>query len=120
MDGRGETIFMQGDACQHVMYIQSGGVRLSVLSKTGREAVVAMLGPGEFFGEGCLAGEPQRMGSATTLTPSVILLVDKKGEWFTCCTSSMRCPTGLSHTCCRATSGSKKTCSIRGMYETPH
>ena len=76
--GRGETIFTQGDACEHVLYIRSGGVKLSVLSKTGREAVVAMLGPGEFFGEGCLAGQPLRMGSATALTPSVILLVDKK------------------------------------------
>jgi CRP/FNR family transcriptional regulator, cyclic AMP receptor protein len=52
-------------------------VKLSVLSKTGREAVVAMLGPGEFFGEGCLAGQPLRMGTATALTPSVILLIDK-------------------------------------------
>jgi CRP/FNR family cyclic AMP-dependent transcriptional regulator len=76
--GRGESVFTQGDACEHVMYIQSGGVKLSVLSKTGREAVVAMLGPGEFFGEGCLAGQPRRMGSATALTPSVILLVDKE------------------------------------------
>jgi CRP/FNR family cyclic AMP-dependent transcriptional regulator len=76
--GRGETIFTQGDACEHVMYIQSGGVKLSVRSKTGREAVVAMLGPGEFFGEGCLGGQPLRMGSATALTPSVILLVDKE------------------------------------------
>jgi len=76
--GRGETIFTQGDACEHVLYIRSGGVKLSVLSKTGREAVVAMLGPGEFFGEGCLAGQPLRMGSATALTPSEILLVDKK------------------------------------------
>jgi CRP/FNR family transcriptional regulator, cyclic AMP receptor protein len=76
--GRGETIFAQGDACEHVLYIRSGGVKLSVVSKTGREAVVAMLGPGEFFGEGCLAGQPFRMGSATALTPSVILLVDKK------------------------------------------
>jgi CRP/FNR family transcriptional regulator, cyclic AMP receptor protein len=76
--GRGETIFMQGDACEHVMYIQAGGVKLSVQSKMGREAVVAMLGPGDFFGEGCLAGQPVRMGSATAITPSVILLVDKK------------------------------------------
>jgi CRP-like cAMP-binding protein len=59
------------------MYIQTGGVKLSVLSKTGREAVVAMLGPGEFFGEGCLAGQPLRMGTATAITPSVILLIDK-------------------------------------------
>jgi CRP/FNR family transcriptional regulator, cyclic AMP receptor protein len=75
--GRGETIFTQGEACKHVMYIQTGGVKLSVLSKTGREAVVAMLGPGEFFGEGCLAGQPLRMGTATAITPSVILLIDK-------------------------------------------
>jgi CRP-like cAMP-binding protein len=75
--GRGEAVFTQGDACEHVMYIQSGGVKLSVLSKTGREAVVAMLGPGDFFGEGCLAGQPFRMGSATAITPSVILLVGK-------------------------------------------
>src|SRR6476620_6436329 len=75
--GRGEAVFAQGDSCKHVMYIQSGGVKLSVLSKTGREAVVAMLGPGEFFGEGCLAGQPLRMGTATAITPSVILLIDK-------------------------------------------
>ena len=75
--GRGETIFTQGDACEDVLYIQTGGVKLSVLSKTGKEAVVAMLGPGEFFGEGCLAGQPVRMGSATAITPSVILAVGK-------------------------------------------
>jgi CRP/FNR family transcriptional regulator, cyclic AMP receptor protein len=76
--GRGEAVFTQGDACEHVMYIQSGSVKLSVLSKTGREAVVAMLGPGEFFGEGCLAGQPLRMGSATAMTPTTIRLVGKE------------------------------------------
>jgi CRP/FNR family cyclic AMP-dependent transcriptional regulator len=75
--GRGESVFTQGDTCDHVLYIQSGGVKLSVLSKTGREAVVAMLGPGDFFGEGCLAGQPVRMGSAAAITPSVILLINK-------------------------------------------
>ena len=75
--GRGETIFTQGDPCDDVLYIQSGGVKLSVLSKNGREAVVGMLGPGDFFGEGCLAGQVVRMGSATALTPSVVLLVSK-------------------------------------------
>jgi len=75
--GRGETIFAQGDPCEQVLYIHAGGVKLSVLSKTGREAVVAMLGPGDFFGEGCLAGQPFRMGSATAITPSTILLVKK-------------------------------------------
>jgi CRP-like cAMP-binding protein len=74
---RGEAIFAQGDPCEHVLYIQKGGVKLSVSSKTGREAVVAMLGVGEFFGEGCLAGQPVRMGSATATTDSTILRIDK-------------------------------------------
>ena len=74
---RGETIFTRGDACQDVLYIQTGGVRLSVLSKTGREAVVATVGSGEFFGEGCLAGQPLRMSDATAITPSIILLIRK-------------------------------------------
>ena len=74
---RAEVIFTQGDPCEHVLYIQKGTVKLSVLSKAGREAVVAMLSAGEFFGEGCLAGQPVRMGSATATTDSTILLVDK-------------------------------------------
>ena len=69
---------MQGDSCDHVMYIRSGGVKLSVLSKAGREAVVAMLGPGGFFGEGCLAGQRLRTGTATAITPSVILRIRKE------------------------------------------
>jgi CRP/FNR family transcriptional regulator, cyclic AMP receptor protein len=75
--GRGDAIFTQGDPCEHVMYIQTGGVKLSVLSKTGREAIVAMLGPGDFFGEGCLAGQPLRMGSASAITATTILIVPK-------------------------------------------
>jgi CRP/FNR family cyclic AMP-dependent transcriptional regulator len=73
---RGELIFTQGDPTDHVLYIQKGAVKLSVLSKSGRQAVVAMLGPGEFFGEGGLAGQPVRMGTATATTASTILLVD--------------------------------------------
>jgi CRP/FNR family cyclic AMP-dependent transcriptional regulator len=76
--GRNENVFTQGDRCAHVMYIRSGGVKLSVISKAGREAIVAMLGPGDFFGEGCLAGQPIRIGSATAITPSVVLLVAKR------------------------------------------
>jgi CRP/FNR family cyclic AMP-dependent transcriptional regulator len=75
---RDEVVFTQGDRCEHVLYIQKGGVKLSVLSKTGREAVVAMLGPGDFFGEGCLAGQSIRIGSATAIVPSRILQIDKK------------------------------------------
>jgi CRP-like cAMP-binding protein len=73
----GEVIFAQGDPCEDVLYIQTGNVKLSVLSKAGRQAVVAMLGAGEFFGEGCLAGQPVRMGSATATTDSTILAVHK-------------------------------------------
>jgi len=73
----GDVIFTQGDPCRVVLYIQHGAVKLSVLSKAGKEAVVAMLGPGDFFGEGCLAGQPVRMGSATATEGSTILLIDK-------------------------------------------
>jgi CRP-like cAMP-binding protein len=74
---RAEVIFAQGDLSQHVLYIQQGGVKLSVLSKTWRQAVVAMLGPGEFFGEGCLAGHLVRWGSASATTDTTILLIEK-------------------------------------------
>src|SRR6476646_4508798 len=71
------TIFAQGDAARHVMYIQQGGVKLSVVNATGKEAVVAVLKPGDFFGEGCLAGQSIRMGSATSTTLSTVLVIDK-------------------------------------------
>jgi CRP/FNR family transcriptional regulator, cyclic AMP receptor protein len=74
---RADVIFTQGDPCESVLYIQKGGVKISVLSKTGREAVVAMLGPGDFFGEGGLAGQPVRMGTATASIRSTILSVDQ-------------------------------------------
>lgn len=72
---RGAAIFRQGDAGADVFYIQSGLVKLSVVSTAGRDAVVALLGPGEFFGEGCLAGQRLRMGSAEALAPSVVLAI---------------------------------------------
>ena len=75
---RGTIIFTQGDPCDHVLYIQKGNVQLSVLSQSGREAIVAMLNAGDFFGEGCLAGQPVRMGTAKATTDSAILLVDKR------------------------------------------
>jgi CRP/FNR family transcriptional regulator, cyclic AMP receptor protein len=73
----GETIFAQGDVGHDVLYIQTGAVKLAVVSKTGREAVVAMLGPGEFFGEACLAGQSIRVGIATAVARSVILHIGK-------------------------------------------
>jgi CRP/FNR family transcriptional regulator, cyclic AMP receptor protein len=75
---RSEVVFTQGDAAQHVYYIQKGSVKLSVLSKAGRQAVVAMLAAGEFFGEGCLAGQTVRMGTATATTSSTIMLIDRE------------------------------------------
>jgi len=74
----GAVVFAQGAAANNVFYVQEGGVKLSVLSTTGREAVVAMLGPGDFFGEGCLAGQPIRMGSATAMAPTAVLRMPKK------------------------------------------
>ena len=75
---RGSTIFSQGDRAAHVLYIQDGAVRLSVLSQTGKEAVVGILGPGDFFGEGCLAGQSVRMGTAKAMAPSTILTIEKE------------------------------------------
>ncbi len=76
--GKKETIFSQGDVCRDVLYIQKGGVRLSVVNESGKEAVVAVLGPGDFFGEGCLAGQPIRIGTATAIAPTTALVIEKK------------------------------------------
>jgi CRP/FNR family transcriptional regulator, cyclic AMP receptor protein len=75
---RKQRIYSQGDAADAVLYIQEGTVKLSVVSATGKEAIVGMLGPGDFFGEGCLAGQAVRMGSATALAPTRLLVVQKK------------------------------------------
>jgi CRP/FNR family cyclic AMP-dependent transcriptional regulator len=74
---RATAIFSQGDPADTVLYVQHGTVKLSVLSQTGKEAVVGMLGSGDFFGEGALAGQPVRLATATTLTASRILVVAK-------------------------------------------
>ncbi len=74
---RKEAIFSQGDPAKNVLYIQKGGVRLSVVNETGKEAVVAVLGPGDFFGEGCLAGQPIRMGTATAITATTVLIIER-------------------------------------------
>ncbi len=73
-----EAIFSQGDPAKDVLYIQKGGVRLSVVNETGKGAVVAVLGPGDFFGEGCLAGQLIRIGSATAITATTVLVIEKK------------------------------------------
>jgi CRP/FNR family transcriptional regulator, cyclic AMP receptor protein len=73
-----EAIFSQGDPAKNVLYIQKGGVRLSVVNESGKEAVVAVLGPGDFFGEGCLSGQPVRIGTAAAITATTVLIIDKK------------------------------------------
>jgi CRP/FNR family cyclic AMP-dependent transcriptional regulator len=73
-----EAIYAQGDAAESVMYLQSGGVKLTVVNEVGKEAVVAILGPGDFFGEGCLAGQSVRIGTATAVTPATVLVIEKK------------------------------------------
>ncbi len=73
-----QEIFTQGDAADTVFYIQAGKVRLTVVSKAGKEATLAILSEGEFFGEGGLAGQPLRMGSAAAMTDCELLRIDKK------------------------------------------
>jgi CRP/FNR family transcriptional regulator, cyclic AMP receptor protein len=73
-----ETVFTQGDPATSVLYIQQGGVKLSVVNETGKEAVVAILEPGDFFGEGCLAGQSICMATATTIAPTTVLVIEKK------------------------------------------
>jgi CRP/FNR family transcriptional regulator, cyclic AMP receptor protein len=73
----GEVIFAQGDAGDDVRYVQKGAVKLSVLSHLGKEAVVAMLTPGDFFGEGALAGQSLRIGTAAAVVASSVLIIDK-------------------------------------------
>jgi CRP/FNR family transcriptional regulator, cyclic AMP receptor protein len=73
-----QTIYAQGAACDAVFYIQKGKVRLTVVSKNGKEATIGILNPGDFFGEGGLAGQPLRMGSAITVTDCELMRIDKK------------------------------------------
>jgi CRP/FNR family cyclic AMP-dependent transcriptional regulator len=73
-----QTIFVQGDSSDAVYYIQKGKVQLTVVSKTGKEATIGVLSDGDFFGEGCLAGQPLRMCSATAMTDSSLMCINKK------------------------------------------
>jgi CRP/FNR family cyclic AMP-dependent transcriptional regulator len=75
---RKQGIFAQGDTADAVFHIQTGKVRLTVVSNDGKEATIGILGDGEFFGEGALAGQVLRMGSATAMTDCAVLRIDKK------------------------------------------
>ena len=76
--GTNETLFAQGDRATNVMYVRKGEVKISVVSKSGKEAVLGILGPGDFIGEEGLAGQPSRMTTATAITPVTVLKIDNK------------------------------------------
>ena len=73
-----QTIFAQGDAADALFYIQSGKVKLTVVSNNGKEATIGILSEGDFFGEGCLAGQPLRMAAAASMTDCELLRIEKK------------------------------------------
>jgi CRP-like cAMP-binding protein len=75
---KGKVVFSQGQPSDTVMYIHKGSIKLSVLSRTGKEAVVAMLGAGDFFGEGALTGQPVRIGTATATMPTTVVVIEKE------------------------------------------
>jgi len=74
---KGKVVFAQGQPSDAVMYVQKGSIKISVLSRNGKEAVVAMLGRGDFFGEGALTGQSIRIGTATATAPTTVLIIDK-------------------------------------------
>ena len=74
---RGESIYSQGQPANTVLYIQKGGVKFSAVNGSGKEAIVAMFGPTDFFGEGCMAGQEVRMGTAIAMTPTTLLVIEK-------------------------------------------
>jgi CRP/FNR family cyclic AMP-dependent transcriptional regulator len=73
-----QTVFAQGDAADAVFYVQSGKVKLTVVSNNGKEATIGILGERDFFGEGCLAGQPLRMAAATAMTDCELLRIERK------------------------------------------
>jgi len=87
-----QTIFVQGDPSDAVFYIQTGKVKLTVVSKIGKEATIGILNEGQFFGEGCLTGQPLRLCSATAMTDCSVMRIDKK-PWWKCFTVNTRFPT---------------------------
>ncbi len=75
---KGHAIFSQGDKCHAVLYLQTGTVKMTVTSSSGKEAVIALLEPGDFFGEGCISGQPLRVSTATAMGPVSVLEIEKQ------------------------------------------
>jgi CRP/FNR family transcriptional regulator, cyclic AMP receptor protein len=74
---KSQKIYSQGDSAKNILYIQNGRIKLSVVNEVGKEAIVAILAPDDFFGEGCLAGQNVRIGTATAITPTTLLVIEK-------------------------------------------
>ena len=74
---KSQKIYSQGESAKNILYIQNGGIKLSIVNDVGKEAIVAFLGPDDFFGEGCLAGQNFRIGTATAIAPTTLLVIEK-------------------------------------------
>ena len=74
---KSQKIYSQGESAKNILYIQNGGIKLSIVNDVGKEAIIAILGPDDFFGEGCLAGQNVRIGTATAITPTTLLVIEK-------------------------------------------
>ena len=101
-------IFVQGDVADAIFYIQSGQVKLTVVSARGKEAVIALLGAQAFFGEGCLIGQPQRIATATALTDCALMRIEKSAM-IDVLHAGPPLRRYSRHICCPATVGSKRT-----------
>ena len=91
---KGQVIFSQDDPCDDVLYIQSGNAKLTIVNPQGKEAVLAIVGPGDFLGEGCIIGNPVRMATATAIAPLNAMSIEKQEMmqrlWFGCDRTSCR------------------------------
>src|ERR1700730_11924286 len=75
---KGQVLFSQDDPCDEVLYLQSGNAKLSIVNTQGKEAVLAIVGPGDFLGEGCIIGNPVRMATATAIAPLNVMIIEKQ------------------------------------------
>jgi CRP/FNR family transcriptional regulator, cyclic AMP receptor protein len=119
---KGQVIFSQDDPCDDVLYIQSGNAKLTIVNPQGKEAVLAIVGPGDFLGEGCIIGNPVRMATATAIAPLSAMSIQKK-EMMRCFATSRSLPENSSVTCWSATSRLKPiwwiNCSIQARSGWP-
>ena len=74
---KSQKIYSQGESAKNILYIQNGGIKLSIVNDVGKEAIIAILGPDDFLGEGCLAGQNVRIGTATAIAPTTLLVIEK-------------------------------------------